>query len=123
MTGALPVEEISDWIATSEVYVNLSSRTTGFEPTMIEAMAQKKVIIGSEVSPIANIVEDGVDGFLIRPADTEALSHLLIEIFSGLLPSQDIGQRARDRVMNLFDSKKMVQAIEEAYRQILLEAR
>ena len=121
MTGALPSEEISDWISTSEVYVNLSSRTTGFEPTMIEAMAQKKVIIGSEVSPIANIVEDGLDGFLIRPADTDSLSHLLIELFSGLLPAQEIGQRARDRVINLFDPKKMINAIEEAYRKILLD--
>jgi glycosyltransferase involved in cell wall biosynthesis len=115
MVGTLSPDEISDWIATSEVYVNLSSRTTGFEPTMIEAMAQRKVIIGSEVSPIANVVEDGVDGFLIRPADSDSLSHLLIEIFSGLLASADIGQRARDRVMDLFDSKKMINAIEEAY--------
>ena len=121
MTGALSSEEISDWISTAEVYVNLSSRTTGFEPSMIEAMAQKKVIIGSEVSPIANIVEDGLDGFLIRPADTQALSHLLIEIFSGTLPAQEIGQRARDRVINLFDTKKMINAIEDAYRKILLE--
>ena len=115
MVGAVGGDEISDWIATSEVYVNLSSRTTGFEPTMIEAMAQRKVIIGSEVSPIANIVEDGVDGFLIRPADCDSLSHLLIEIFSGLLASSEIGQRARNRVMDLFDSRKMVSAIEEAY--------
>jgi glycosyltransferase involved in cell wall biosynthesis len=119
MVGALSGDEISDWISTSEVYVNLSSRTTGFEPTMIEAMAQKKVIIGSEVSPIANIVEDGIDGFLIRPADSESLSHLLIEIFSGLLASSDIGQRARDRVMDIFDSKKMVSAIEEAYHKAM----
>ncbi len=88
---------------------------------MIEAMAQKKVIIGSEVSPIANIVEDGLDGFLIRPADIFSLSHLLIELFSGMLPAQEIGQRARDRVINLFDTNKMVNAIEDAYRKILID--
>ncbi len=123
MTGALSSEEISDWISTAGVYVNLSSRTTGFEPSMIEAMAQKKVIIGSELSPIANIVRDGVNGFLIRPADVDALSHLLIGIFSGTVPTQDIGQRARDRVVNLFDTKKMINAIENAYRKILLTSK
>jgi 1,2-diacylglycerol 3-alpha-glucosyltransferase len=120
MTGALTVEEISDWISTSDVYVNLSSRTTGFEPTMIEAMAQKKVIIGSEMSPIANVVEDGVDGFLIRPVDTEALAHLLVEIFSGMLPIAEIGQKARTKVIDLFDTHKMVNTIEEAYQNILV---
>lgn len=123
MTGALKAEEISDYVTISDVFVNLSSRSTGFEPSMIEAMAQRKVIIGSEVSPIAHIVEDGRDGFLLRPADTESLSHLLIEIFSGGLPIADIGERAREKVINLFDTRKMVHSIEEAYRQILLNTK
>lgn len=120
MTGALKPEEISDWISVSDVFLSMSSRTTGFEPTMIEAMAQKKVIIGSEVSPIANIIEDGIDGFLIRPADTESLSSLLVELFSGFLPALEIGQKARDKVTNLFDTKKMIQTVEKSYREILL---
>lgn len=120
MLGALKPEEISDCISIADVFVNMSSRSTGFEPAMIEAMAQKKVIIGSEVSPISNIVEDGRDGFLLRPADTDSLAHLLIEIFSGGLPTVDIGERACEKVTNLFDTRKMVQSIEEAYRKILL---
>jgi 1,2-diacylglycerol 3-alpha-glucosyltransferase len=119
MAGDLSEEEISQWLSMCEVYVNLSSRTTGFEPTLIEAMAQKKVVIGSEVSPIANVIAESQDGFLIRPADSDALSHLMVEIFSGTLPIQDIGQRAREKVINLFDPIKMVQAVEESYRKII----
>ncbi len=123
MTGALKPEEVSDCISISEVFVNMSSRSTGFEPSMIEAMAQKKLIIGSEMSPISNIVEDGRDGFLLRPADTESLSHLLIEIFSGRIPIADIGERASEKVRNLFDTKKMVHSIEDAYQKILLNTK
>lgn len=123
MAGIQSEEEISDWLSLAEVYVNLSSRTTGFEPTIIEAMAQKKVVIGSEVSPIAHVIEEGQDGFLIRPADHEALAQLLIEIFSGSLPIQDIGHRAHEKITNLFDMTKMVQSIEEAYRKILKASR
>lgn len=123
MLGALKPEEISDCISIADVFVNMSSRSTGFEPAMIEAMAQKKVIIGSEVSPISNIVEDGRDGFLLRPADRESLAHLLIEIFSGGLPTVDIGERACEKVTNLFDTRKMVQSIEDAYQKILLNTR
>ncbi len=119
MTGALKPDEMSDWISIADVFINMSSRTTGFEPSMIEAMAQKKVIIGSEVSPIANIVEEGQDGFLLRPADVDSLAHLLVELFSGSLPSLEIGQRARDKVTSLFDTKKMIQSVEAAYRKIL----
>lgn len=123
MPGALKEEEISEWIQIADVFVNMSSRTTGFEPTMIEAMAQKKVIIGSELSPMANIVEDGQDGFLLRPADTDSLAQLLVELFSGTMPSFEIGQKARDKVTNLFDPRKMVEALHGAYRQVVSHGR
>lgn len=119
MTGAVPTADIPDYIQAGDVYVNMSSRTTGFEPSTIEAMAQKKVIIGSEVSPIANIVEDGRDGFLLRPADIHSLANLLIEIFSGSMPTEEIGERARQKVLDLFDTQKMTESVLNAYYQIL----
>lgn len=120
MPGAVKTIDLMDYVLIGDVYINLSARTTGFEPSMIEAMAQKKVIIGSEVSPISNVVEDGIDGFLIRPADTESLTHLLLEIFSGDMPTEEIGTKARTKVVDLFDPQKMIQSVSEAYRNILL---
>ncbi|MNJ92588.1 D-inositol-3-phosphate glycosyltransferase [compost metagenome] len=120
MPGAVAASDIEDYIVLGDVYINMGSRTTGFEPTTLEAMAQKKVVIGSEVSPIANIIEDGVDGFLLRPADVDSISNLLVEIFSGTMPVDEIGERARHKVVDLFDTKKMSQLVLEAYRKILL---
>ncbi len=119
MLGAMKPDEISDCISIADVFINMSSRSTGFEPTMIEAMAQRKIIIGSEMSPLSHIIEDGRDGFLLRPADTESLSNLVIEIFSGGIPALDIGERAKEKVVNIFDPKKMVQTIEDSYKKIL----
>ncbi|MFM6929273.1 MAG: glycosyltransferase family 4 protein [Bdellovibrio sp.] len=120
LTGAVPANEIEDYIVLGDVFVNMGSRSTGFEPSTLEAMAQKKVVMGSEVSPIANIIEDGRDGFLLRPADVDSMSNLLVEIFSGTMPADEIGERARQRVVDLFDTAKMVQTTLDAYRKILL---
>ncbi len=120
MTGAVPSTEIEDYIVLGDVFVNLGSRTTGFEPSTLEAMAQKKVVLGSEVSPIANVIEDGRDGFLIRPADVDSMSNILVEIFSGTMPADEIGERARQKVVDLFDTPKMVQTTLDAYRKILV---
>jgi 1,2-diacylglycerol 3-alpha-glucosyltransferase len=122
LLGAIAEDQALDLVGISDVYINLSSRTTGFETSLIEAMAQKKVIIGSEVSPISHIIEDGVDGFLLRPADRESLSNLLIEIFSGAIPTQELGERARKKVIELFDVKKMTDLAIDAYNQILQKA-
>lgn len=120
LTGAIPAGELEDYIVLGDAFVNMGSRTTGFEPSTLEAMAQKKVVLGSEVSPIANIIEDGRDGFLLRPADVDSMSNLLVEIFSGTMPADEIGERARHKVVDLFDTAKMVQSVLDAYRKILL---
>jgi glycosyltransferase involved in cell wall biosynthesis len=118
-TGAVKTTDISEYIALADVFVNLSSRTTGFEPSLLEAMVQKKVIIGSEVSPMATIVEHSRDGFLIRPADVAELTNLLVDIFAGQLPAADIGEAARLKVLNLFDPEKMAVETLDAYYAIL----
>ncbi len=115
--GEVPVSSITDYVALADVFVNLSARSSGIEQSLLEAMAQKKVIVGSEVSPLANVVEDGVDGFLIRPADTFTLSELLLQVFSGQVGANEMGEHARQKVLNLFDSKKMLNQTLEAYAQ------
>ncbi|MFN7904460.1 MAG: glycosyltransferase family 4 protein [Pseudobdellovibrionaceae bacterium] len=122
MTGALSTDEVFDYILLGDVFIDLSSKSTGFEPTLIEAMAQNKIIIGSEVSPMVNVVENGVDGFLLRPADTESLTQLILSIFNGAIPRQEIGERARAKVINMFDAKRMVEGMMDAYHQILVKS-
>lgn len=115
--GEIPAAQLADYIALSDVFVNLSARSSGVEQSLLEAMAQKKVIIGSEVSPVANVVEDGVDGFLIRPADTFTLSELLLQLFSGQVATEQMGEHARQKVLNLFDADKMLAQTLLAYRE------
>lgn len=119
MTGPVKSADVPEYVALSDVFVNLSARTTGFEPSLLEAMAQKKIIIGSEASPISTIVEHGQDGFLIRPADAPELAALLLDVFNGHLPALEIGDAARRKVLNLFDPEKMVIQTINAYYDIL----
>lgn len=115
--GDVPAWQLTDYIALADVFVNLSARSSGVEQSLLQAMAQKKIIVGSEVSPLSNVVEDGIDGFLIRPADTFTLSELLFQIFNGQIQPAEMGDRARQKVMNLFDSEKMLAQTLLAYTQ------
>lgn len=119
MPGSVSEDEVLNYVLLADVYVDLSSKTSGFAPTMLEAMAQKKVIIGSEMSPISYVIEDARDGFLIRPADRDSLSQLLIEIFSGHIETLEIGEKARAKVLDLFDLNRMVESTVSAYKKIL----
>lgn len=119
MTGPLPAEGLLDFISASNVYIDLSSRSTGLEPSLIEAMAQKKVVIGSELSPISEIIEDGLDGFLIRPADDVALAQLFTKIFKDQEAMIGLGEKARHKVLQFFNREKMIDTLLTAYNSII----
>jgi glycosyltransferase involved in cell wall biosynthesis len=120
MPGEVVAEEMLECILASPIYIDLSSRSTGLEPSLIEAMAQKKVVIGSELSPISEVIEDGVDGFLVRPADVQTLSILLDKIMSGEgINREEIGEKARQKIVEAFNRNKMIDSLIDAYKQIL----
>lgn len=121
--GNVAPYEIPDYIDLADVFINLSSRSVGFESYTFESMAQQKVIIGSEVSSLANIIENTKDGFLIRPADTNALCELMIDIFSQDGNYRHVGENARQKVLSLFDLKKLVEQTQNAYIQTLIATR
>ncbi|MEK6628037.1 MAG: glycosyltransferase family 4 protein [Bdellovibrionota bacterium] len=123
MPGEVVAEEMLECILASPIYIDLSSRSTGLEPSLIEAMAQKKVVIGSELSPISEVIQDGVDGFLVRPADVETLSVLLDKIMTGNgINCEQIGEKARQKIVETFNRNKMIDSLIDAYKQILLRS-
>lgn len=119
LVRAVPAYEISSYIDLADVFINIGGRTSGYDPHLLEAMIQKKIVIGSEVSPLSTIVEDGVDGYLIRPADITALSQLLLGLFLDQIDPGPIGENARKKALNIFDTKKMIQETLSAYEKIL----
>lgn len=120
MPGEVVAEEMLECILASPIYIDLSSRSTGLEPSLIEAMAQKKIVIGSELSPISEVIEDGVDGFLVRPADVDTLSALLDKIMTGDgINREQIGEMARQKIVEAFNRNRMIDSLINAYKQIL----
>lgn len=119
MPGAVPNHQIPEYIDLCQVFINIAGRSSGFEPSLLEAMTQEKVVIGSEVSPISTIIEDGVDGFLVRPADIGELSQLFLRIFDSEISVGEIGKNARQKILDLFDTQNMTQEVLKAYRRIL----
>ncbi|MBX7232568.1 MAG: glycosyltransferase family 4 protein [Bdellovibrionales bacterium] len=118
-TGPISSNQLADYISLADILVSLSARTSGFEPSLLEAMAQKKVVIGSEVSPIATLVENGINGFLIRPADVSTLEQLINQVLSGEVDTTHLGEKAREKVVKLFEAKRMVKKTLQAYHGAL----
>ena len=119
MPGAVDASELLEYISLCSIYIDLSTQSTGLEPTLIEAMAQKKIVIGSELSPVSEIIEEGQDGFLVRPADENSLLKLMSEFLDNPLQISQVGEKAREKVLHVFNRDKMIQGLLDAYTSIL----
>ncbi|HRK07971.1 MAG TPA: glycosyltransferase family 4 protein [Pseudobdellovibrionaceae bacterium] len=117
--GDLEASDVVRCIQRADVFVNLSARTSGFEPSLLEAMARRKLVIGSEVSSISAMIEHGIEGFLVRPADILEITDLMLAVFEGRVDTHGVGEAARAKVSSLFDPEKMVADTLRAYIAVL----
>ena len=118
MTRNVPSDSLSDFIGLSDIFINLNPLASGLGRTLVEAMAQKKVIIGSELSPISTIIENGVNGYLIRPGETQRCINLINSLFDDPEKRSQLGEKARKDVLNIFDQDLLTKKILSAFQKI-----
>lgn len=112
-------EAIKDYINLADVYINLESRSSGLEPSVLQAMANRKFVIASEVGTSATVIENGVDGYLVHPTVTDEIARLVLDALNSHLDSETIGANAHQKVIKMFDHRRMVDKTISAYEQIL----
>ncbi len=117
-TKNIPKAQLPDYISLSDVFININYATSGFGPTLIEAMAQEKIIIGSEFSPISSIIDDGKNGFLIRPGETIKCANLIDQVFTGVMDTEIIGKTAREDIKKILDRDKLTEKTLKAFKKI-----
>jgi len=95
----------------------LASRAEGFPRSLLEAMRAGLPIVASRVGGVAEAVEDGVEGFLVTPEDTDELAGRLAELIrDGALRSR-MGACARRKFDERFRLERMVEETLALYRQ------
>jgi glycosyltransferase involved in cell wall biosynthesis len=89
--------DVANLLRSSDLFV-LPSLAEGFSLAIIEALAAGLPVIATRVGGAAEVIEDGRDGFLVPPADPEALAQAVRRVL-GLDPAskEDLRQAARAR--------------------------
>ncbi len=73
------VKEIGAVYRLLDIVVVASREYESFGRTVIEAMAFRKLVIGSRLGGVAELIENGKDGYLFESEDDAALAALLIQ--------------------------------------------
>jgi len=97
----------------------LPTRREGFGVVFAEAMAMGKAVIGSRIGPVAEVVEEGVTGYLAPPDQPEEFAQLALELLADESKRRAFGEAGRLRVEKYFGEARMCEAIESHYRRLL----
>ncbi len=97
----------------------LPSLSEGFGRTNLEAMAQRKPVISTNIGGIPEVVEAGVTGFLIPPNDPDCLAQKLIELLACRDKRKLMGERGYKVVARKFDLNQQVKKVETLYEELL----
>lgn len=96
----------------------LPSYFEGSPISILEAMSYGKAIIATNVGGIPEIVQDGVNGFLIRPGDTLALKEKIDFMISNKECSLSMGHKSRE-IIYKYDVLEVIKQMESLYQEML----
>ena len=97
----------------------LPSLGEGISNTILEAMACGLPVIATRVGGNAELVDDGVTGMLVPPADAEALARALLRYMDAPDLAARHGAEGRARVEQSFSLKGMIDRYQDLYAECL----
>jgi len=99
LTGRVPHDAVHDYYDLMDVlvYPRLSMRLTDLVTPLkpLEAMAQKRLVVASNVGGHLELIQDGVTGRLFEAGDKFDLARVLTELFEHSEKSQSYRERGR----------------------------
>jgi len=117
--GAVPYHNISELIKKSRLCV-FPSFAEAFPISWLEAMALGKALITSNIGWANESIEDYISGFLIDPRDHTTFAEKIIEVLSEDVLAKQLGENARERVVQLFDQKEILKQNLDFYKRLIL---
>lgn len=98
-----------------------SSQPEAFGKVAIEGMAMAKPVIATKHGGSLETVKDGETGWLVNPADSQALSEVLREVIVNREKLPEIGRKGRAWVRQNFTARIMAEKTLALYRRLIAE--
>jgi glycosyltransferase involved in cell wall biosynthesis/GT2 family glycosyltransferase len=121
MTGVLSREELIAEYARADVFV-APSRYESFGLIFLEAMMHGAACVGTRAGGIPEVVEDGVTGLLVPPADPCALADALTRLVGDPALRARLGQAGLAAYRGRFTAGHMAELVEAEYAAMLRSA-
>jgi glycosyltransferase involved in cell wall biosynthesis len=106
-------EDLAELYSIMDVFC-LPSVYEGLGLVLVEAMFCGTIVIGSSIHGITEIINDGINGFLVPPADSNALANTLIRVYKNDFDRKEMIGHGKKTALR-FDFRKNLKKIEDLY--------
>ncbi len=115
-------ENADEWISACDLIVApfLSDRFSSVN--LLEAMAMGKPVISTDIGEQREIIQNGIDGFLVSPGDVKVLAERILEILTKPEALDQMSCRARAKAEQ-YSADAYVQNLERLYAELATSAR
>lgn len=105
--------EVQKYLSAGDIFI-LPSSIEGFPISILEAMAMKMAVIASDVGAVAEVIESGRDGFVVKPGSAEEIKARILELNSKPKLLAEMKNAARSKI----DAKYSNVALGRSYRKL-----
>jgi N-acetyl-alpha-D-glucosaminyl L-malate synthase BshA len=111
-------DRVLDKLGVADLFL-LPSDHESFGLAALEAMACEVPVIATEVGGVPEVIEHGVDGYMVPARDVAAAARFGVEILSRADRGREMGVRARANAERKYSSRDVIPHYENYYRQVL----
>jgi glycosyltransferase involved in cell wall biosynthesis len=117
-TGTIRHSDVARLLAGAAMFVMPSYRE-GMPFALLEAMSCAKPVVGSDISGIRDLVNDGKNGLLVKPGNPEALAKAISELLGDPLLRDRFGQSSRHLILDNYSKEVVMKQVEQIYHEVI----
>ena len=95
-----------------DIFIQPSFANEGLSQSLMQAMSVGLPVIASDIGGLNEMIEHGVDGYLVPPKDPIALSNAINTLAQNVQLRTELGRAARDRAIKSFSIDTMGQKMQ-----------
>jgi len=118
LLGIVDDSALNEWYNKVSAVI-IPSVFEGFGLTAIEAMACGTPVIATDVDALRDVIEDGLNGLLVKYDDVEALSNRIIHLLRSKADQSKFSINGRKKVSTVYNWNKISQDVLRVYEYVL----
>ncbi len=111
-------DDVRDLLGLFDVFV-LPSLSEGMPLALLEAMAASVPPVATRVGGVSEVVDEGKSGLLVPTTSAQALANGILILLEDPIRAKEMGNCARETVVNRFSLPQMIEAYQEIYAGLL----